>query len=325
MNKHDFRGINMINYSADTTMEDAPIIRKLGLVRECLGEMTPIVFHHKLLLITTEHAEHYGLLYDPDTQEVISTFGKDREYFSAYCENDVIYAFGTHRSKEGEPDSIYMYVSSDGLNWEEHFLFSRPGFSFFNTSVCKGPDGYRMALEIASDNKKLRWEPDYYNNDPIIGHPFTEFFLKSNDLYHWQWLPDEVAYGKDRYVACPAMRWSEGYYYLICLEELPHNRYAPYIVRTKDFETRTWEIGYHNPVLMYSQEDRIPKAGLKFTEEQLAQFRSYFNINDCDVDLCEFEGKTYLFYMTGNQLGTGYTCEAVYDGPINAFFKAFFR
>ena len=323
MNKYDYGGAKVINYGPNMTMEDAPVIQKQGIVEE-VGEMTPIVFQNKLCLVRTTHVGKVftGVLSVVDTQEILSTFGSDCEYYSAYCENDVIYAFGTRR-KENCPDAIYMYVSTDGMHWQEHFLFSRPGFSFFNTSVGKGPDGYRMALEVASDNKQLRWEPSYYENDPVIGHPFTEFFLKSEDLYHWQWLPDELCYGKDRYVACPVMRWSEGYYYLICLEELPFYRYAPYIYRTKDFST--WEVGYHNPVLMYSKEDRIPKPGRKFTDAQMERFRSYFNINDCDVDLCEFEGKTHIFYMTGDQLGQGCMCQAIYDGPINEFFKAFVK
>lgn len=322
MSNHE-NGVTIVNYGPNVTVNDPPVIRKLGVVCE-VGEMTPIVFKNQLCLIHTKRVDNVfrGVLSVVDTLEDISIFGIGREFFSAYCENDTIYAFGTKRDGNG-PDEIHMFVSTDGINWEEHCLFSRPGLCFFNTSVCKGPDGYIMALEVATDNEELRWEPEYYDNEPLVGHPFTEFFLKSDDLYHWEWMPDNLAYGKDRYLACPAIRWSEGYYYLICLEELPHRRFAPYISRTTDFTT--WEIGYHNPVLMYSIEDHFPKPGVKFSEDRIKHFRNYLNINDCDVDLCEFEGKTYLFYMTGDQLGQGCTCEAVYDGPINEFFKAFFQ
>lgn len=323
MDKKNYGGINVVNYGPHMTMEDAPVIRKLGVVCEH-GEMTPVVFRNKLCLIKTVNKDghHIGVFADAETQETISTFGEYRDFYSGYCENDVLYAFGMCREK-GKADSIRMYVSEDGLNWEEHYLFDRPGWSFFNTSVCKGPDGYRMAIEVSSDDPEKRWDPEYFNNDKVIGHPFTEFFLRSDDLYHWEWLPDTHCYGRDRYMACPAMRWSEGYYYLICLEELPMARYAPYISRTKDFFN--WEVGFHNPVLMFSKEDHFPKPGLKFTDEQIKRFRNYFNINDCDVDLCEFEGKTHIFYLTGDQLSFGCMCEAVYDGPINEFFKAFFK
>ena len=323
MNTHDYGGIRLINYGKNMTMEDAPVIRKLGVVGEH-GEMTPFVFKNRLCLVRTVKADgtQQAELCDGETQKAISAFGHDRHFFSAYCEDDVIYAFGTRR-KEDSPDSIWMYVSRDGLHWEEHFLFDRPGMSFFNTSVCKGPGGYVMALEIASADKENRWKKEFFENDPVIGHPFTEFFLTSDDLYHWTWMPDDTCFGRDRYVACPALRFSEGYYYMICLEELPLYRYAPYIYRTADF--RTWEVGLHNPVLMFSKEDHFPREGLEFTPAQIQRFRNYMNINDCDVDLCEFEGKTHIFYLTGDQLGYGVMCEALYDGPISEFFKAFFR
>ncbi|MBQ8953419.1 MAG: hypothetical protein IJ048_04840 [Clostridia bacterium] len=316
-------GIRMINYGPHMTMKDAPVIRKLGVVGEH-GEMTPIVFQNKLCMIKTgrENNVRMGVLCDAKTQETISTFGYHRAFYSAYCEDDVIYAFGT-RQEKGKDDSICMYVSSDGREWQEHFLFSRPGWSFFNTSVCKGPDGYRMALEVASADEEKRWNKACYEKDEVIGHPFTEFFLKSDDLYHWTWMPERYCFGRDRYVACPAMRYSEGYYYLICLEELPLKRYAPYIYRTEDFIT--WEIGLHNPVLMFSREDHFPKPGIEFSQEQVARFRHYMNINDCDVDLCEYEGKTHIYYLTGDQLSYGVMCEALYDGPLCEFYRAFFE
>ena len=51
------------------------------------------------------------------------------------------------------------------------------------------------------------------------------------------------------------MRWSRGYYYVISVTELPCARYSNYIYRTKDFET--WEVGYYNPILSPSEEDRV--------------------------------------------------------------------
>ena len=323
MNTHDYGGIKVINYGPHMTMEDAPLLRKLGVISEH-GEMTPIVWRGKLCMVKTvsRGGTQCAVLCDAETQEEISSFGSHREFYSAYCEDDVIYAFGTRKEK-GRADAICMFVSSDGQTWTEHFLFDRPGWSFFNTSVCKGPDGYRMAIEIASADEEKRWVKEYFENDPVIGHPFTEFFLKSDDLYHWEWMPDDSCFGRDRYVACPALRYSNGYYYMICLEELPLYRYAPYIYRTADFET--WEIGLHNPVLMFSREDHFPKRGVRFTPEQVARFRNYMNINDCDVDLCEYGGKTHVYYLTGDQCSYGTMCEAVYDGPISEFFEAFFK
>ena len=114
----------------------------------------------------------------------------------------------------------------------------------------------------------------------------------------------------------------DDYYYMVCLEELPFQRYAPYIYRTRDFET--WEIGIHNPVLWISPEDRIPAPGVRLKPEEEALAKTYVNINNCDLDFCEFEGKTHISYLTGDQLSHGFHCEAEYDGPLTEFLQSFF-
>ena len=85
------------------------------------------------------------------------------------------------------------------------------------------------------------------------------------------------------------------------------------------------EVGYHNPVLMPSNEDKIisPNAAPEIDTEKI---RANFNINNCDIDMCEWQGKTYINYLTGNQFGTsGGMCEAIYDGPIAEFLEGFFK
>ena len=52
---------------------------------------------------------------------------------------------------------------------------------------------------------------------------------------------------------------------------------------------------------------------------------SYLNINCSDVDLCEYQGKTHIFYGNGDQMTYSFLCEAVYDGPLDEFLEAFFR
>ena len=116
---------------------------------------------------------------------------------------------------------------------------------------------------------------------------------------------------------------SDDYYYMICLEALPLVRYAPYIYRTKDF--MTWEIGLHNPVLWISEEDHMIKEGSVFSEEDQQKIKTYLNINNCDLDICECDGKTWIVYATGDQLGDGYGCMAVYDGTMEQFLQNFFN
>ena len=110
---------------------------------------------------------------------------------------------------------------------------------------------------------------------------------------------------------------------MICLEALPLVRYAPYIYRTKDFFT--WEVGYHNPVMIMSNEDRKVQEGIELDEKEYQRVTTCFNINNSDVDLCEFEGKTYFYYGVGDQLSRGQICEAIYDGPMSEYFRRMFE
>ena len=316
-----------INYSNRSEMKKFPVLKKNGVI-SWGGETTPFVWRGKLMLLEN-YWEGFGgtpgpcaVVHDYFTRAAHAPFGGDgARFFSAYCENDTVYAFATLENR------VYRYVSADLDRWTRTTVLELPDmFELFNTSVCKGDGEYMMAMECAWKGHS-HGEGRNLAGNPYIGVPFTEFFARSEDLAHWMPLPFTSSYTTQRYCACPALRYAEGYYYMICLEELPCVRYAPYIYRTKDFET--WEIGLYNPILTPSEEDRRLKPGMRFPPETEARNASHVDINNSDVDLCEFGGKTYIVYLTGNQGVTGHFngmgCEAVYDGPLNEYLKANFE
>lgn len=309
------------NYTYGIKVTDAPKIRKLGVIRynepeiDTYAEMTPFVWRNRLMRVETvwpPAGSAYFIIRDVERNEIGAPFARNTCFSCAYCENDTVYVFGTtfiNGSAGGE--SVMMFRSEDLVNWRQKTIITLPGRTLFNTSVCKSPDGYKMAIEIGKPPE-------------LVGKLFTMFFAESADLMTWRMLPDECCYTKMRYSACPALRYlDDGFYYMIYLEELPLLRYAPYICRTKDFID--WEIGLHNPIMVCSPEDRMPKPGVAFTPETIDKIRSYLNINDCDVDLCEFCGYTYINYLTGDQHGINCMCEAVYDGPMAEFLQGFFN
>lgn len=207
-----------------------------------------------------------------------------------------------------------MFTTKDLLSWEERDILHCQDRRLWNTSVCKGADGYCMAVEVSANPEA---------EDPAVGVPFTCFFARSADLLHWELMPDETAYTPHRYNACPALRYADGWYYMICLEALPCQRYAPYIYRTKNFYD--WEVGFHNPVLMYGDDDRKIKPGCSFTAEERALLETGLNINCSDLDLCEYEGKTRIWYANGDQMTYSFLCEARYNGRLPEFLAAFFQ
>jgi alpha-L-fucosidase len=203
---------------------------------------------------------------------------------------------------------ITLFRSKDLEKWEEKLALELPSWSLFNTSVCKADDRYIMAVEVGEPKE-------------VVGVPFTIFFAESKDLLTWKLLPKECAYSKEKYTACPALRFLDGYFYMIYLESKPGPTYESHIVRSKDL--KRWESSRLNPVLAFSDDDKRI-ANPKLTAEQQKDIAGAKDINNSDVDLCEYEGKTIIYYSWGNQQGKEFLAEAVYKGTLAKFLHGFF-
>ena len=312
-----------VNLSVHERMEGFPKLKKSGAISCNGGECTPFVWQGRLMLLENiwGGGEPFAVIRDYFDTEYFPRFGGDGpRFYSAYSENGRVHVFATL------DNAVYRYTSDDLITWEKKEVLRFPdSFELFNTSVCKGEGRYMMAVECAWKGQS-RGLPNLVGN-PYIGKYYTEFFAFSGDLEHWGLMTFDTAYTPERYCACPALRYCEGYYYMICLEELPLNRYAPYIYRTKDFFT--WEIGLYNPILTPSEEDRRVKKGVPIPSGLAMENRSHVDVNNSDVDLCEYGGKTYVVYCAGHQsLAKGFNglaCEAVFDGTMKEFLQAYFR
>lgn len=146
-------------------------------------------------------------------------------------------------------------------------------------------------------------------------------FAEPKDARNWTLLPEPALYTKERYSACPALEFLDGYFYMIYLEARPGPHYVPYIVRSKDLAR--WQSSPLNPVMTSGDADRhLAKPALpKKLQERI---QSAVNINNSDVDLCEFGGKTSIYYSWGNQRGVQHLAEAVYDRTLADFLRGFF-
>ena len=296
-------------------MPEKPIIKKLGTIDCDMVEATPVVFHDKLYRFEyvrnnyepNKTGDSYFRFIDVETGNATPAFAKGYHLGSAYIEGDTAYVFGVD-IWDGE--RIQVFWSKDLENWSDKPALVLKDWGIFNTSVCKGKDGkYFMAFEIGRPPEET-------------GVGFTNRFAESDDLLNWKLTPPEYVYSKDRYTACPALRYlDDGYYYMIYLEAKAGPSYVPYIVRSKDLIN--WEISPLNPVLQFSDDDKII-ANPKLNSDQRKRIAEAVNINNSDVDLCEFDGKVIIYYSWGNQQGIEHLAEAVYEGSLESFLKGFF-
>ena len=148
------------------------------------------------------------------------------------------------------------------------------------------------------------------------GVPFTARFAKSRDLKTWTITPPECNYSKDRYTAPHCLRWLDGWFYDFYLEA--HDGYEMRVVRSRDLVH--WESSPLNPVLRASPEDKLI-ANARLNGEQRARIANAVDLNNSDIDFCEWQGRLVINYSWGNQVGVEHLAEALYDGTEKAFLR----
>jgi alpha-L-fucosidase len=169
--------------------------------------------------------------------------------------------------------------------WQSKVVVTQENEHLFNSSVCAAGDHFVMAYE-SNDSKYV---------------PFSVKFAVSPDLQNWTKVPDAV-FGKDRYTACPCIRYVDGEYYLMYLEHrTPRWFFETYLARSKDL--KSWELSPRNPLLTPRDND---------------------GVNASDPDIVEFDGKTHLYYSVGDQQTWTKLKVATYPGSLSQFYKSQF-
>ena len=307
-------GITTSIATGSDTKSERPNIQKLGTIDCDLVETTPIVFKGKLYRFEyvrenykpNKTGDSYFHFIDIASGTPTPPFAKGYNLGCAFVDNDTVYVFGV---KGWGTTTIYQFQSKDLEHWTSKPVLEKPNWEIFNTSVCRGPDGYTMAIEFRSDKEEC-------------GVAFSMRFATSKDLQTWAFTSPQQIFTKDRYSSCPTIRFVDGFYYMIYDEALPGPTYEPYLIRSKDLIH--WESSPLNPVMIHSEEEDKRIANPKLTPEQQEHIRKSVNINNADTDLCEFNGKTVIYYCWGNQQGIEFLAEAVYDGPMDKLLKGFF-
>lgn len=290
-----------------------PLIRKLGTIDLDLVETTPVVLNGRLWRFEwvrhgfgqqywdNRRATNHFRFRDPATGEVTAPFADGHEFGSAFVHDGTVYVTGTLGRSQ-----INVFASRDLKAWETWTAIPAGRYGIFNTSICRAGDEFVLMFEIDKPAAEA-------------GVAFTARFAKSRDLRSWTLTPPECNHARDRYTAPHALRWLDGWFYNFYLEA--HQGYEMRVVRSRDLVT--WEASPLNPVLRASPEDK-QLANLKFTDAQRQRIIEAGNLNNSDIDFCEWQGRLVIHYSWGNQQGVEHLAEAVYDGSEAQFLRGWF-
>ena len=294
--------LSLCSILATAQNSQKPILTKLPFAFSDIGrtpmENTPVIFNSRLLLVSNNRPggadakgkDAYLYIDDLQTGKEITRFGQGHSFVSAYAEGDELNVFAlefTDFGRKMNSTGIDRLTSTDLKTWKtEKAILPDGNEHLFNSSVCKDDTGYLMAYE---------------SDKPV---QFCFKFARSNDLSKWEKVPHLAFTGeKYEYSACPVIRYFKPYYYVIYLHDkvAGHKGYISYLTRSKNLTD--WELSPFNPVLEASVGE---------------------GINNSDVDLIEYQGKTYLYYATGDQETWGTVRVAMFDGREKAFFEKHF-
>jgi alpha-L-fucosidase len=135
-------------------------------------------------------------------------------------------------------------------------------------------------------------------------------------LVSWRKLPENYIYGKDKYTGGPALYYDEqeDWFYILYVNEFQNKQYDNRIARSRDLIV--WQDApFNRPVVSPDQKRLIDGKKWPWVYESSAS----------DLEMCEFNGQTYLYWINGNQLGATAEWEAIYNGPMNQFLRKFFE
>lgn len=264
-------------------------------------ENTPVFFNSRLLLVANyrpsggpkvkdKEKDSYLYIDDLRTGTEIARFGAAHSFVSAFVNNSELNVFAldfSETEKVWSKNGINRFVTTDLKNWKTEKVILPEGDEYlFNNSVCRDDKGFLMAYE---SNKPVQW---------------CFKFARSGDLSKWAKIPGLVFTGMNNEMAgCPVIRYFKPYYYAIFGHDLVnvYNRYTSDMARSKNLID--WELSPFNPILQAGEGEEI---------------------NNTDVDLIEYEGRTYLYYATGDQATWATIRVAMYDGLMKTFYEKHF-
>ena len=302
-------------------------------------EQTPVIWKGKLLLVETwqthwegvpqSEKQYYVRIRDEQSGEIICRLMDGFGFSSAFVWKNKMYVYATKCTGGISVDqSIYMSSSGNLTEWSEPKLVIErdDNEQLDNQSVCY--DGKRFVMAYETSEYSL----------------FTLKFAESDDLINWRKVPNAL-YGAEKYAACPAIRYTGGYYYMLYLEyRRPKWWFETCVTRSKDLTT--WVDAPHDrPVIVPDvntpvhpdcpcpkhsdrADEKSEDVDLLFLPMLQQEPMCPANGKECntsDPDLVEWQGKTRVYFTGGCQHWGGLLQYAEFDGPMQEFFESYYE
>lgn len=293
-----------------------PSLEVQGTILMNTVEAAPFVWNGKLYLLYSDRTfpgkgfRCRMVIRDMATGQSLPAFGEGYTFPCVHVEGGTVHVFGT--PGWGAPE-LGLFRSTDLATWEFTTAVRLPGWMMYNTSVCRTDRDYILAVDVGKSPENLPQRLSYTR------------FLRSEDLVSWKLAPVECVHSTDYYTAATCSHWADGWFYAMHLRELSDTlEFHTYIARSRDLVH--WEESPVNPMLVPSEADRLP--AVVFSEQDRRYLEETLNNNASDLDLCEFEGKTHLFYSRDDQralpgVARMNLAHAIHRGPLNAFLRSF--
>ena len=306
-----------------------PYIRKMGTIESNnIVETTPMIWKDELYRFevvrrksfTASNAQiHWGDLDDSPclrfvhvrTNTATPCFAEDHTFGFPYVVGDTMHVV-TGAGRNWGTDTLVFLRSKDLIHWEQYSEVHLPGWAIYNMNITEKNGVYTLLIEISAPAEEA-------------GHPYTFRFLRSTDMTNWTLTPPECVFQKDRYSGSPSIYAFDGdpYYYVGYLEAYPDKRYANSLARSTDLIH--WEYSPINPILMYNEFEDKQIASAFLTPADRKRIDEALDVNNSDMEMCEYLGRTLIYYSWGDQKGTEFLAEAWYDGPMHELLKSFFE
>lgn len=293
-----------------------PIANRRVISKRYGGEVTPFVFKNRFYRLENVvrskdfpkekpqyrfHEDGFRIR-DVEKDRIISVPLLNHYFATAFVWRDKVHVFCGDYGDDQPWWSIKRYVmitSTDLITWTSPrtVVEANPNENLFNNSVCH--DGKRFLMLIETD------DPQWVK--------FTFKFYESDDLKEWR-LVDGALYGEDKYVGGPSLYFLDNYYYLLYVARKEDLGHETRITRSRD--------------LLHWEDAPLDRPFLTFDPSHEVNPDDYPGVmerNASDAELCEWNGKTMIYFCGGNQAGCADLKEAVYNGKpadlLNAFFQ----